>query len=103
MILGLEGLFRLDVAIFPDTVRTTVRSFTGGELTVRREDYPATRNFGYGEIGPCRPTATLTEFAIAGAGESVAVSVILATLWSPERGTHGVTAQAVVRRSRPAA
>ena len=36
MLLAADGLFRLDVAIVGDTIRTTVRNFSTGELEMGR-------------------------------------------------------------------
>jgi hypothetical protein len=99
-ILLADGLFRLDVALAGDTLRTIVRNFSAGELTMDRSAP------GYASVsillGPAEayePTRSDLGFALGSANDRVDVRVTIATLRFAERGTVRVTAQAILQQA----
>jgi hypothetical protein len=102
MLLRAEGLFRLDVTIDGDTVRTVVRNLSPGELdTTRRSADLGGASIGFGEIAGYEPGRVELEFALGQGSDRIAVTGVIATLRFKDRGAIRVTAQAVVR-SAPA-
>ena len=98
MILLAEGLFRLDVVISGDTLRTVVRNLSSGDLNVDRESASDSgASLAFGEIATYEPGRAGLEFTLGRGGDRVGVKVTSATLRFPERGTVRVTAQAIVR------
>lgn len=94
MLLLAEGLFRLDVTVSGDTLRTLVRNFTSDELTMRGGVYgPEGANVVLGEAAAYAPARSALEFTIG----PVEVSVTIGTLRFADRGTVRVSAQAIVR------
>src|SRR5262249_12710160 len=95
-----EGLFRLDVTISGDTLRTIVRNFSGGELRMRGGAYgPEGANLILGEAAAYEPARAGVEFTLGSAGDQVAVSGTVGTLRVADRGTIRVSAQAILKSS----
>ena len=96
MLLFAEGLFRLDVTIAGDTLRTVVRNLSTGELTMGPAggDLPSR---GIGEVEVYEPAHSELLFSLGSGADTVVVSVQLATLRFGDRGTIRVTAQAILR------
>jgi hypothetical protein len=98
MLLHAEGLFRLDVTIDGDTVKTVVRNLSPGELdTTRRTADLGGASIGFGDVGTYEPGRVEFEFALGRGSDRIAVTGVIATLRFKERGTIRVTAQAVAR------
>ena len=98
MLLLAEGLFRLDVVIRGDTLRTVVRNLSSGELAM--EGGPASDAGGsiaFGDAAAYQPGRSSLEFALGSGADRVEVSVVIGTLRFAERGTVRVSAQAIVR------
>jgi hypothetical protein len=101
MLLLADGLFRVDVVVSGDTLRTVVRNFSTGELRMRGGVYgPEGANIVIGEAAAYEPARTATEFTIGDPGDQVEVSITLGTLRFADRGTIRVSAHALVRRAR---
>ena len=99
MLLLAEGLFRLDVVVSGDTLRTVVRNFSPGELV--SEHLPgadAGSSLGFGEIAAFEPGRARIGFALGDGADRVSVDATIGTLRYVERGTVRVSAQAIVRR-----
>ena len=98
MLLLAEGLFRLDVLISDDTIRTSVRNLSAGELRFEDPVDPGrAHGIAFGEALTYRPSSSRVRFSL-GRDEDVAnVDVLLGTLRFDERGTVRVTAQATIR------
>ena len=99
MLLHAEGLFRLDVTLTGDTVRTVVRNLSSGELDMTRRTGDQGASIGFGEVGEYEPGRAELAFAIGTGGDRVAVTGLIATLRHRDRGTIRVTAQAIVRHA----
>jgi hypothetical protein len=99
MLLLASGLFRLDVAISPDTMRTVVRNLSSGELEIKSHS-------GYGQPGSLasietvayRPSSSGLSFALGRDDDRVTVDVLIGLLRFLHRGTVRVTAQARIRQ-----
>lgn len=75
-----------------------MRNLSTGELEMHGGPYgPDGANIAVGDVGGYQPARTALEFALRSGRESVEVTVTLATLRFPDRGTVRVTAQAIVR------
>jgi hypothetical protein len=100
MLLRVEDLFRLDVKISGDTLRTMLRNLSTGELVVSpHSTYGIANNIAYGEAAAYQPGSASLDFTLGGREDRVAVEVKVGTLHLPDRGTVRVTAQAVVREA----
>jgi hypothetical protein len=100
MLLLAEGLFRLDVRVSGDTLQTTVRNLSPGELEMGgspRSDPGG--GLAFGEAAIYEPGRSGLEFVLGSGGDRVTVSAVIATLRFAERGTVRVTTQAIVRGS----
>ena len=98
MILLAEGLFRLDVIIDGDTLRTIVRNLSSGELDMKvRPDYDQGAHFVVGDVADYEPARTDLEFVLGAGADRVEVRVLLGMLKMPARGTVRVTGQAIAR------
>jgi hypothetical protein len=96
MLVLADGLFRLDVTVSGDTLRTLLRNFTTDELTMSGGVYgPEGANVILGEASAYEPSRVAVEFSIG----SVDASITLGTLRYTDRGTIRVSAQAIVRQS----
>jgi hypothetical protein len=93
-----EGLFRIDVALDGDTLRTVVRNLSRGELRTRRSGEPAAA-LGFGEFEAYQPGQARLEFEIDDGEGAVDVDATIGTLRYPERGIVKVSAQVITRRS----
>jgi hypothetical protein len=100
MLLCAEGLFRLDVTVSGDTVRTVVRNLSPGKLETGG---PATvaggLSLGFGDVREYEPGRVEFEFALGSGSDRVAVTGVIATLRFNDRGTVRVTGQAIVRQA----
>ena len=96
-ILLADDLFRLDVAVAGDTLRTVVRNLSGGEMIMDGQREPSGYGIALGEVAHREPCHTGLSFTVDGADGRVEVKVTLMTLRLAERGTTRVTAQALLR------
>ncbi len=103
MLLLAQGLFRFDVTIDGDTLRTTVRNLSDGVLRMGR-DSGGRAALGFGEIDVYEPAQAGLSFTLGSGADVVEVNVQVATLRFAERGTVRITAQGILRGpSRPSA
>ncbi|MFL5824707.1 MAG: hypothetical protein ACJ764_14845 [Solirubrobacteraceae bacterium] len=103
MILLADGLFRLDVALLGDTLRTIVRNLSSGQLDLEDGLHPETDpHLVVGDVAAFQPGQGRVNFALGAGDDRVSVDVTLGMLRYPERGTARITAQAIVRQA-PAA
>lgn len=100
MLLQAEGLFRMDVTLGGDMVKTDIRNLSPGEIETRG---PATGpggvSFGFGGVEAYQPGRVEFEFSLGSGSDRVEVNGLIATLRFHDRGTIRVTAQAIVRRA----
>ena len=96
MLLVADGLFRLDVTIEGDTLRTTVRNLSVGTLTMTGEAGQRI-SVASGDVEAYEPSHSGLRFSLGAGTDTVEVDVQLATLRFTERGTVRVTAQAIMR------
>ncbi len=97
MILLADGLFRFDVTIVSDTLRTTVRNLSAGELTISGDRAAvAGQSFASGDMTRYQPSRSTTTFALESGDQRVVVEILLATLRFADRGSYRVSAQAIV-------
>jgi hypothetical protein len=100
MLLRAEGLFRLDVTLAGDTMRTVFRNLSTGELHMTS---PASDSgglsIGFGSVEEYEPGRVEVRFALGDGRDRVEVAGTIATLRFRERGTVRLTAQVVVRRA----
>jgi hypothetical protein len=100
MLVLAEGLFRLDVQITGDTLRTVVRNFSPGPLEMRRAHGGAPgRSIAFGEVAAYEPSQTKVEFVLGTGDDRVTVEVVIGTLRFAERGVLRVSAQALIRQA----
>ena len=100
MLLHAEGLFRLDVTISGDTLRTIVRNLSPGELRMRGGAYgPEGANVVQGEAAAYEPARAAVEFTLGSGRDEVDVNVTVGTLRFADRGTIKVSAQAILKSS----
>jgi hypothetical protein len=98
MLLRAEGLFRLDVTVSGDTVRTVVGNLSPGKLETRGPaTSPAGLSLGFGDVQEYQPGRVEFEFSLGSGGDRVTVTGVIATLRFDDRGTVRVTGQAIVR------
>jgi hypothetical protein len=103
MLLLAEGLFRLDVTLAGDTLRTIVRNLSSSPLKLQGGVYgPPGENIAVGEAAAYEPGRAAIEFTLGSGLDRVDVSVTIGTLRFAERGTTKVSAQAIVRNAAPA-
>jgi hypothetical protein len=100
MLLLAEGLFRLDVAVREDTIRTVVRNLSPGELQI--ETSPGTG----GPIGIASeaaidyaPGGSRLRFTLGTGADRIAAAVVIGLLRFAHRGTVQVTVQAIVSQA----
>jgi hypothetical protein len=101
MLLLAEGLFRLDVSVAGDTLRTIVRNLSSGQLEISPGPIDAAPSIGFGEVAAYEPGQAKVEFTIGAGRDSVEVQATIATLRFADRGTLRVSAQAIVRQPPP--
>ena len=98
MLLWAEGLFRLDVVLRGDTMRTVVRNLAGGELVLEEGASADTGlSVAVGDVSEYEPGRTALRFALGADADHVEADVVIATLRRTQRGTVQVSAQAIVR------
>jgi hypothetical protein len=96
------GLFRLDVEIVGDTLRTVIRNLSPGELrTGDGSGGYSGVSYAFGDVSAFEPSRTELHFTLGAGADTVTVDVLLATLRFPDRGALRVTAQAIVRQAEP--
>lgn len=100
MLLRAEALFRLDVTLNGDTLRTVVRNLSTGQLEMRG---PASDqhgvSVGFGSVEVYEPGRVEFAFALGEGRDRIEVTGVIATLRFRERGTVRVTGQAVIRHA----
>jgi hypothetical protein len=96
MILTAKDLFRLDVVLNGDTLRTMVRNLSAGDLALDTTSQPP-ESYGFGEVAVYEPGVTSLAFALGSGRDRVSVNATITTLRFAARGTVRVTAQAIVR------
>jgi hypothetical protein len=100
MILLADDLFRLDVALIGDALRTTVRNISGGELQVDEGLHgEAETHLAFGDVAAYQPGQGRIRFALGAGDDRAAVDVIIGVLRFPQRGSARITAQAVIRQA----
>jgi hypothetical protein len=98
MLVLAEDLFRIDLTITSDTLRTVVRNLSSGELTIDGSLGSSTPDVVvFGEAGSFHPSQTRIDFTLGSGDERVRTEVLIGTLHFHDRGTVRVTAQAIVR------
>ncbi len=92
-------LFRFDVVVAGDTLRTVVRNLSRADLRVDpgHHNEPGT-NIVLGAGARYQPARATAAFALHSATESILVTVTIGTLWRADQGLLRVTAQAIVRQ-----
>lgn len=100
MLLLAEGLFRLDVVISDDTIRTVVRNLSPGKLTIADPVDPGRpQGIAGAEALAHRPSSSRLEFSLGTGADRVSVAVQMGTMRFDERGTVQVTCQAILRQA----
>ena len=100
MLLLAEGLFRLDVVIGDDTIRTVVRNLSTGKLEPPvGSGYAIPTTLATPGAARYKPSGTRFAFALGARADRVGAEVTIALLRFAERGTVQVTAQAIVRQA----
>jgi hypothetical protein len=95
-----EGLFRLDVLVSGDTLRTVVRNLSAGELvTDAQPSADAGVSIGVGDVAAYEPGRTQLSFTLGTGSDRVLVSATVATLRFADRGKVRVTGQAIIRHA----
>ena len=93
-----DGLFRLDVAVAGDTIRTIVRNLSAGRLQMADgAEGQAVRGVACGDVEAYQPGATGMRFWLGEGSDLVSVAVLLGVVQVPDRGTVRVSGQAVLR------
>jgi hypothetical protein len=99
MLLLAEGLFRLDVSLAGDALRTVVRNLSGAQLEVEEGDHGQGQpHLVFSAAPDYQPAQGRVRFSLGGGKDRVTVSAILGILRF-QRGTVQVTGQAVIRRA----
>ena len=92
-------MFRLDIAISGDTLRTVVRNLSDSPIEMRRgAGGQGLAHIAFGEAAEYEPGSSGIEFVLGAGDRPVTVDVSIATLRMADRGTVRVTAQAIVRQ-----
>jgi hypothetical protein len=100
MLVLAEGLFRLDVVIVEDTIRTIVRNLSTGKLeTTGRSGYAIPTVLATAGAARYKPSGTRITFSLGEGTDRVSAEVTIAVLRFADRGTIQVTAQAIVRQA----
>ena len=100
MLLLAEGLFRLDVVIAADTIRTVVRNLSTGKLeSGGGSGYAIPTVLATAGAARYKPSGTRLDFSLGAGADRVSTEVPIAVLRFAERGTVQVTAQAIVRQA----
>jgi hypothetical protein len=103
MLLLAEGLFRLDVVVAEDTLRTVLRNLSGGVIETQTTLGTVTgESILFGDAGSYEPGRAGLGFTITTGDDAVWVRAMIATIRFATRGTVQVGAQAILRQA-PAA
>jgi hypothetical protein len=103
MLLLAEGLFRLDVVVAEDTLRTVLRNLSGGAIETETTLGTVTgESILFGDAASYEPGRAGLGFTITTGGDAVWVRAMIATLRFADRGTVQVGAQAILLQA-PAA
>jgi hypothetical protein len=103
MLLIAEDLFRLDVIVTEDTLRTVLRNLSTGVIDTNTNLGTLTgESATFGNAADYQPGRAEMGFTITSGTEAVWVKALIATLRFVERGTVQVSAQAIMRQA-PAA
>jgi hypothetical protein len=104
MLLLADGLFRLDVLVYGDSMRTVVRNLSSGPVEMQSgtggtggTGGAAGQSISFGEVSAYQPGRADLGFTIGPGDDRLLVKVTLATVRFVERGTVRVSGQAVVR------
>lgn len=99
MLLLAEDLFRLDVSLTGDALRTMVRNLSGAELEsedgLHGEVQP---HLVFGDVTDYQPGQGRVAFVLGSGKDRVAVDVTIGVLRFTDRGSARLTAQAVIRQ-----
>jgi hypothetical protein len=100
MLLLAEGLFRLDVALTGDSLRTVVRNLSPGELQIEEGQHgEAQAHLVFGEAVDYQPAHGRVRFSLGEGDDMVSVSAIIGVVRFADRGTVRVSAQALIQRA----
>jgi hypothetical protein len=100
MLLLAEGLFRLDVIVAEDTLRTVLRDLSGGAIVPRTSlGTVVGENISLGDAASYQPGRAELGFTIGSGVDAVWVKATIATLRFFERGTMRVSGQAIIRQA----
>jgi hypothetical protein len=100
MLLLAEGLFRLDVVVSDDTIRTVVRNLSPGKLNIERDSgYGLPNAIATDEAAAYRPGTAALTFTVGSGTDRVRAEVKIGTLRFERRGTVRLTGQAIVRQA----
>jgi hypothetical protein len=97
MLLLAEGLFRLDVVVAEDTLRTVLRNLSGGVIETETTLGTVTgESILFGDAASYEPGRAGLGFTITTGADAVWVRAMIATLRFAARGTVQVGAQAIL-------
>jgi hypothetical protein len=100
MLLLADGLFRLDVVVAEDTLRTVLRNLSGGAIETQTTLGTVTgESMSFGDADSYQPGRAGLGFTIGAGPDAVWVRAMIATLRFADRGTVQVGAQAIVRQA----
>ncbi len=101
MLLLAEGLFRVDVIVLGDSLKTIVRDLAGQGVEIRGPagGGPQGESFVFGGGAAYQPGRAQLEFTLGGRRDRLEVRVTIATMRLAQRGTIKVTAQAIARQA----
>jgi hypothetical protein len=98
MLLLADGLFRLDVVLSDDTIKTVVRNLSAGELTLHDPVDPGRpQGVVFAEAYALRPSGARIRFSLGTDDDVANVDARIGTLRFDDRGTVRVTVQATIR------
>jgi hypothetical protein len=99
MLLLAEGLFRLDVVVLADTLRSIIRNLSDGQLEIQDGLHPELeQQLVFSDMEIYQPGHGRITFAVGRETDRVRVDATLGTLRFAQRGTVWITGQAIVRR-----
>jgi len=102
MLLLAEGLFRLDVVVAEDTLRTVLRNLSGGVIETETTLGTITgESILFGDAATYEPGRAGLGFTITTGGDAVWVRAMIATMRFAARGTVQVGAQAILLHAPP--
>ena len=98
MLVRADGLFRLDVAVEGDTLKTVVRNLSGAELNIHdQRDYDRLPAVASGDVLLYEPGSVRLRFDLGAGDDLVRVSGTLTTLKLVDRGMVRISGQLIVR------